>query len=76
MSNLTISLPDALHATLESRANAEGFSSNEDCLLALVRADCERAELETVLETRLGGPFAPLETDWKQRVREAAERRG
>jgi len=29
-----------------------------------------------VLEARLEGPFEPLETDWKQRVREAAQDRG
>jgi hypothetical protein len=61
---------------LETRANAAGFRSKEDYLLALVRADCERAELELVLETRLRGPFEPLEADWKQRVREAAQKRG
>jgi hypothetical protein len=76
MSDMTISLPDALNATLESRANAAGFSTKEEYLLALVRADCEHAELESVLETRLEGPFAPLEPDWKQRVRVAAHRRG
>lgn len=29
-------------------------------------------ELDTVLLSRLAGPFAPLEADWKDRVREAA----
>ena len=67
---------DALNATLESRANAAEFRSKQEYLLALVQADCEREELEPVLEGRLDGPFQPLETDWKQRVREAAQRRG
>ena len=76
MSEITISLPAGLDASLETRANAAGFRSKEDYLLALVRADCERAELEPTLETRLQGPFEPLEADWKQRVREAARSRG
>jgi Arc/MetJ-type ribon-helix-helix transcriptional regulator len=76
MSKITISLPDAINATMESRANAAGFRSKEEYLLALVQADCERAELEPVLEARLDGPFEPLESDWQQRVRDAAQRRG
>ena len=76
MSKVTISLPDAVSATMESRANAAGFRSKEEYLLALVQADCQRAELEPVLEARLDGPFEPLGSDWKQRVRDAAQRRG
>jgi hypothetical protein len=76
MSQVTISLPAALNASLETRANAAGFRSKEDYLLALVQADCERAELEPVLEARLEGPFERLEADWKQRVREATQDRG
>jgi hypothetical protein len=76
MSKVTISLPDAVNATIESRANAAGFRTKEEYLLALVQADCERAELEPVLEARFDGPFEPLEPDWKQRVRDAAKRRG
>jgi hypothetical protein len=76
MSNVTISLPDAINATIESRASAAGFRSKEEYLLALVQADCERAEIEPILEARLDGPFDPLEADWKQRVRDAAQRRG
>jgi hypothetical protein len=76
MSEVTISLPAGLDATLKTRANAAGFGSKEDYLLALVRADCECAELEPVLERRLEGPFEPLEADWKRRVREAAQKRG
>ena len=76
MSEVTISLPATLNATLETRANAAGFRSKEEYLLALVQADCERAELEPVLEARLEGPFEPLEADWKQRVRAAAQNRG
>ena len=76
MSKVTLSLPDAINATMESRARAAGFRSKEEYLFALVQADCERAELEPVLETRLGGPFEPLERDWKQQVRDAAQPRG
>ena len=76
MSEVTISLPTGLDATLETRANAAGFGSKEDYLVALVRADCERAALEPVLEARLQGPFGPLEANWKQRVRDAAQKRG
>jgi hypothetical protein len=76
MSKLTISLPDAVDATMESRANAAGFRSKEEYLVALVQADCERAELEPILESRLAGLFQPLEGNWKQRVRDAAQRRG
>lgn len=76
MSEVTISLPDEINATLESRANAAGFRSKEEYLLSLVKADCERAELEPVLESRLDGPFEPLEKDWKQRVRDVVKRRG
>jgi hypothetical protein len=76
MSEVTISLPAGLNAMLETRANSAGFHSKEEYLLALVQADCERAELEPVLEARMEGPFGPLETDWKQRVREAAQNRG
>ena len=76
MSEVTISLPAALDASLQTRANAAGFRSKADYLLALVQADCERAELEPTLEARLQGPFELLEADWKQRVREAAQNRG
>ncbi len=76
MSVVTISLSDSIAATLESRARAAGFLSKEEYLLALVRADCEQTELESLLETRLNGPFGPLGPEWKQEVRAAAERRG
>jgi hypothetical protein len=76
MSEVTISLPAALKASFETRVKAAGFCSKEEYLLALVQADCERAELEPVLEARMNGPFRPLETDWKQRVRGAAQSRG
>lgn len=56
MSVVTISLSDSIAATLRSRAEAAGLSSTEEYLLALVRADCEQAELESLLETRLDGP--------------------
>ena len=44
--------------------------------MALVQADCDRADLEAVLEARLKGPFEPLEPAWKQRVRDAAKTSG
>ena len=75
MSSVTISLPEVLQAKIESRARAAGFDSKEDYLLDLVRADCEQAELDVILESRLDGLSAPLENDWKQRVRDAAHRR-
>ncbi len=76
MSVLTISLSDSIAATLQSCVEAAGLSSTEEYLLALARADCEQAGLESLLETRLDGLFAPLGTEWKQEVRAAAERRG
>jgi hypothetical protein len=42
-------------------------------LPALVRADCEQAEVESVLVEHCDGPFAPLESDWKERVRNPAK---
>lgn len=76
MSSVTIALPDSIAAKLKSRADAAGFPSKEEYLLALVRADCEQAELESLIESRLEGPFAPLGAEWKQEVRAAAKRRG
>jgi Arc/MetJ-type ribon-helix-helix transcriptional regulator len=76
MNVVTVSLPEALDARIEARTKAGGFQSKEDYLLALARANCEQAELELVLEERSGGPFVPLEPNWKDGVREAAKRRG
>jgi hypothetical protein len=76
MSQLTISLPEALDMELERRMREAGFQTKEDYLLELVRTDCENAELESQLEGRIEGPFAPLEDDWQERVRVAAKRRG
>jgi hypothetical protein len=75
MSSVTISAPDGLGAKIESRARAAGYSSKEDYLVDLVRADCEQAELDAVLESRVDGPSAPFENDWKERARNAARRR-
>jgi len=75
MSNVPVSLPDALNAQIENRFRAGGFRSKEEYLLALARADREQSELEMVLQERFKGPFAPLETDWKERVRKAAKDR-
>src|SRR6185503_11025629 len=76
MSQLTISLSDSLAAQMDERARAAGFASKEDYLLDLIQSDCEQVELESKLEERLNGPFAPLESDWKERVRQAAKNRG
>jgi hypothetical protein len=76
VSSITISLPNSLAAEVQRRALAAGYQSKEDYLLEVVRAHCEQAELETVLESRLAGPFSPLEPNWKQRVRDASKRRG
>ncbi|MEO6182747.1 MAG: hypothetical protein ABIP71_06560 [Verrucomicrobiota bacterium] len=75
MSTVTISLPDALDAQIENRFKTGGFRSKEEYLLALAREDCEQSELEMVLEERCKGPFSPLESDWKERVRKAAQDR-
>ena len=76
MSQITVSLPDGLAAEMERRAKAAGFGSKEDYLLDVVRADCEQSELERKLESRIDGPFEPLEANWMDRVRQAARRRG
>ena len=76
VSQVTISVPDSLTARMEQRAIQVGFANKEDYVLELVRRDCERAELEPVLESRLEGPFVPLERGWMQQVRNAAQRCG
>jgi hypothetical protein len=76
MSQVAISLPEILDAEVQKRAKAAGFSSKQDYLLEIVRTHCEQAELESLLESRLDGPFAPLESNWKERVRNAAKQRG
>ena len=76
MSHITVSVPEGLAAEIEKRAKAAGFGSKEDYLLELVRADCEQSQLERTLEARVDGPFTPLEADWMDRVRDAAQRRG
>jgi len=72
MSTLTIHVPELLDATLAERAKASGAGSKEEYLLSLVESDCEAGKLERVIAERMGGPFAPLEPDWKARVRSAA----
>jgi hypothetical protein len=72
MSTVTIALPDPLDAALRERMTAVGAHSKEEYLLALIESDCAVSELERVLVDRLAGPFEPLETDWKERVRQAA----
>jgi hypothetical protein len=75
MSKLTIALPDNLDAMLDERAKASGAGSKEDYLVALVESDCAIGDLERVLVERLGGRFAPLEADWKDKVRKSASKR-
>lgn len=72
MSTVTIALPDSLHALLLERMTAVGAHSKEEYLLDLIEADCAASELEQVLIDRAGGPFEPLENDWKARVRHSA----
>lgn len=72
MATVTIALPDPLDAALRERMAAVGARSKEEYLLALIESDCAASELERVLVDRLAGPFEPLETDWKERVRQSA----
>ena len=72
MSTVTITLPDPLDATLAERVKHSGARSKEEYLLSLVESDCAAGELERVLAERMAGPFAPLEADWKERVRRGA----
>jgi hypothetical protein len=72
MSTLVIHLPEPLDATLAERVKASGARSKEEYLVSLVESDCAAGKLETVLTERLAGPFAPLEPDWKARVRSEA----
>lgn len=74
MSTLTIDVPEALDATLAERVKSSGAHSKAEYLLGLVESDCAAATLESVLAERLSGPFAPLEPDWKDLVRNAASK--
>jgi hypothetical protein len=58
-----------------SKAKASGAKSKEEYLTGLVGSDCAAGNLETVLADRIAGPFAPLEADWKDRVRTRAVHR-
>jgi hypothetical protein len=75
MSTLIIDLPEPLDATLAERVKTSGARSKEEYLLLLVESDCAAGALESVLTERMGGPFAPLEPDWKERVRSAGTKR-
>jgi hypothetical protein len=75
MSTVTIHLPDGLEANLANRVKTSGASSMEEYLLRLLEWDVAVGELDSVLANRLNGPFAPLEEDWKERVRSAAGKR-
>ena len=74
MSTLTIDLPEALDASLAERVKSSGAHSKAEYLLGLVESDCAAATLDHLLAERLRGPFAPLEPDWKDRVRNAASK--
>ncbi len=76
MAQVILSLPETLEDTLARRMSAAGIHSKQEYLLELVRADCEAADLEVVLESRDAGPVEPLEADWKEKVRAAAQGRG
>jgi hypothetical protein len=75
MPTLTIHLPEPLDAALAERMKTSGARSKEEYLLSLVEFDCATGILESTLAERLAGPFAPLEPDWKERVRSAAAKR-
>ena len=72
MSALTIHVPEPLDAVLAERAKTSGARSTEEYLLSLVESDCAAGTLEHLLLERMAGPFAPLEPDWKERVRNNA----
>lgn len=72
MSNETIALPDPLDPALRERVASVGARSKEEYLLALLESDCAASELERILVDRVAGLFEPLETDWKERVRQSA----
>lgn len=74
MSTLTIDLPETLDASLAERVKSSGAHSKAEYLVGLVESDCAAATLESVLAGRLSGPFAPLEPDWKDRVRNTASK--
>jgi hypothetical protein len=75
VSVITIAVPGPLEASLIARMNAVGAHSKEEYLLGLLEADCAALELERTLAARLDGPFAPLNADWKDQVRQAAQSR-
>jgi len=75
VSKLTIHLPEPLDATLAERVKTSGARSKEEYLLSLVESDCAAGTLERLLAERMAGPFEPLETDWKVRVRTTAAKR-
>lgn len=76
MTQLLISVSDNLVPSLHRRVAQAGFQSDEEYIVSLVKADCEAAELEAVLESRDAGPFIPIGPDWKEHVIAAAKRRG
>lgn len=76
MKQLMISVPDSLGSSLHRRVAQAGFQSDEEYIVSLVKADCEAAELEAVLESRDAGPFIPVGPDFKEKVLAAARRRG
>ena len=76
MSTVTIALTDELDAVLAERMKAAGARSKEEYLLGLLESDCAASDLERVLAERMAGPFTPLESDWKERVRATVARHG
>ena len=76
MTKFVISVPDSLEPSLHRRVAQAGFQSDEEYIVSLVKADCDAAELETLLESRDAGPFIPVGPDFKEKVIAAARRRG
>jgi hypothetical protein len=70
--SITIDLPEPLDASFTERVKASGAGSKAEYLLRLVESDCAAATLESALMERLTGPFALLESDWKDNVRNTA----
>lgn len=72
MSTVTVRFPEQLEATLADRVKISGANSVEEYLIGLVEEDVAAGELDSVLSSRMSGPFEPLEEDWKERVRGTA----
>jgi len=67
MSTMNLTLPDSLRAFVESQVARKGFGSPTDYLVALIRADQEKAEHDEIesklLEALQGAPATPVTTE-------------